>query len=64
MPVYEFECSKGHVIEELVPVGTKEVACPMCSKPFAVHARRILSPTRTTFEFADNRRHKDWDKTP
>jgi len=31
MPVYEFQCSKdGHIIEEFVKMGTKEVPCPKC----------------------------------
>lgn len=74
MPVYEFMCPKGHVSEDLVRVDTKSITCMPChleaiatkSSWFTapVVATRILSPTRTTFEFADNRRHKDWEKTP
>ena len=60
--VYEFECSKGHVTEASVPIGTQTWPCDAC---FAEHkankrftpelhlASRILSPTRTTFVFAD-----------
>jgi putative FmdB family regulatory protein len=32
MPVYEFECPKGHVTEELVQMGTDSVKCPKCRK--------------------------------
>ena len=27
MPVYEFECARGHITEELVPMGTKHTKC-------------------------------------
>jgi len=39
MPVYEFECTKGHITEELVPMGTKNTQCTKCKKK----ARKILS---------------------
>jgi putative FmdB family regulatory protein len=39
MPVYEFECTKGHITEELVPMGTKYTQCTKCKKK----ARKILS---------------------
>ena len=39
MPVYEFECAKGHITEELVPMGTKSTQCTKCKKI----ARKILS---------------------
>ena len=39
MPVYEFECSKGHITEELVRMGTKSTKCSTCSK----RAKKILS---------------------
>lgn len=65
MPVYEFACPKGHVTEDLVPVGTRQWPCNACHAE--AHARgvhikglalayRILSPTPTTFEFADKRK--------
>jgi len=44
MPVYEFECSKGHITEKLVPMGTKNTPCTKCKKT----ARKILSTC--TFE--------------
>ena len=40
MPVYEFECTQGHVTEELVPMGTKHTKCAKCSKK----AKKIISP--------------------
>ena len=39
MPVYEFECSDGHVTEELVRMGTKSTKCSKCNK----RAKKILS---------------------
>jgi putative FmdB family regulatory protein len=39
MPFYEFECKKGHITEELVPMGTKFTQCTKCKKK----ARKILS---------------------
>jgi len=67
MPYYEFECPKGHVTTEIVPMGTKTWPCSACvAEMRALHerhpnnisawnplAKRILSPTRTTFVFAD-----------
>lgn len=40
MPVYEFECTKGHITEELVPMGTKHMRCAQCDQK----AKKILSP--------------------
>ena len=40
MPVYEFECTSGHISEELVPMGTKHIRSTKCKKK----ARKILSP--------------------
>jgi putative FmdB family regulatory protein len=39
MPVYEFECSDGHITEELVRMGTKSTRCSKCSKK----AKKIIS---------------------
>ena len=44
MPVYEFECTKGHITEKLVPMGTKNTRCTKCKKT----AKKILSTC--TFE--------------
>ena len=27
MPIYKFQCSRGHVTEDLVPMGTEQVTC-------------------------------------
>jgi hypothetical protein len=68
--IYEFECPKGHVTEASCPIGTKTWLCEVCiAEQKALHAgdtdacgawnplaRRILSPTRTTFVFADTHR--------
>jgi disulfide oxidoreductase YuzD len=65
MPFYEFECSKGHRVEELVPIGTAEVVCTECVKVhdpkdmrtyLAPMAGRILSATTTDFHFNDIKR--------
>lgn len=68
MPIFEFECSKGHVTEDLVPVGTTENVCLACVQLYylkhprdmktrsAPMAKRILSATKTDFHFADPRR--------
>jgi hypothetical protein len=56
MPTYEFECHNGHVTERMVPMGTKVIECPTCLElghAFGTVAHRILSPTGTTFKFAD-----------
>lgn len=69
MFVYEFECAKGHVTEASVPMGTRTWLCDACIAEMTamnMHdpntigawyplAKRILSPTRTTFRFADTR---------
>ena len=39
MPVYEFECTNGHITEELVAMGTKLMRCTKCNKK----AKKILS---------------------
>ncbi|MBE9544028.1 MAG: zinc ribbon domain-containing protein [Proteobacteria bacterium] len=44
MPVYEFECAKGHITEDLVPMGTQHTKCTKCNK----RAKKILSTC--TFE--------------
>lgn len=67
MPVYEFACSKGHVVEDVVPMGTKTIPCAVClAEAGALRsglkgptlATRILSATRTDFVFADTMRGK------
>lgn len=56
MPIYEFQCPRGHVYEELVPVGEKHVPCPEHSVPFCdVFGERVLSATRTDFRYADTK---------
>lgn len=68
--IYEFECSKGHVTEASVPMGTQTWPCEACIAQeritwrlstmdlcaYDLVAKRILSPTRTTFVFADTHR--------
>ena len=39
MPVYEFECSEGHITEELVRMGTQSTKCAKCKKK----AKKIIS---------------------
>ncbi len=39
MPVYEFECSCGHVFEDLVPMDTRTRECPQCQQS----ATKIMS---------------------
>ena len=39
MPVYEFECSDGHITEELVRMGTQSTKCSKCKK----RAKKIMS---------------------
>lgn len=58
MPVYEFECPKGHVIEDVVPMGTTQAQCHACLSLTRenVMANRILSATPTTFVHADTNR--------
>jgi hypothetical protein len=60
--IYEFECPKGHITEATVPMGTKTWPCDACFAeqkankrlmPELHLAHRILSPTMTTFVFAD-----------
>jgi hypothetical protein len=61
MPVYEFECPRGHVIEDVVPMSTTQWPCHACISLTreATVAKRILSATPTTFVHADtNRRMK------
>jgi len=69
MYLYEFSCPKGHVTEELVPMGTKQVLCKACMVERVIThqprdeqlewqppaAKRILSATPTTFRFNDRR---------
>ena len=39
MPVYEFECSCGEILEELTKMGTESVTCPKCGN----NAKKIIS---------------------
>lgn len=55
MPIFEFQCPKGHITTLLVPRGTQVVACEHKECPAEV-AKRILSPTPTTFSFAGGRK--------
>jgi putative FmdB family regulatory protein len=56
MPFYEFECPKGHITDHLQKMPGKEsILCPICSRATddriaaPLRAKRILSPTPTTF---------------
>lgn len=40
MPVYEFECQCGEIIEEIVRMNTEKIECPKCHKM----AKKIISP--------------------
>lgn len=60
MPLYEFECPFGHTFVELTPIGAKNAPCMQCAgsakdEEPVVLAERVLSPTRTTFKFADRK---------
>ena len=44
MPVYEFECQCGEIIEKIVRMNTETIECPKCHKT----AKKIISPC--TFE--------------
>lgn len=63
MPIFEFECPRGHVTDQLVPVrdaAVKTWPCPAClatakSMDDIWLAKRILSPTVTNFRFNDRR---------
>lgn len=62
MPIYEFECPEGHLVDEYVPardIGKPEsrtVPCPRCSAEGKVNlAERVLSATPTTFKHNDTK---------
>jgi putative FmdB family regulatory protein len=40
MPVYEFQCPEGDIIERLVSMDTKTITCPHCRK----RAKKVISP--------------------
>jgi putative FmdB family regulatory protein len=44
MPVYEFECKCGELVEEFAKMGTQSVTCPKCGG----RAQKIMS--RCSFE--------------
>jgi len=47
MPVYEFECPKGHVTEDVVPIGTKVWPCTACNAEWmAQHAAQFPADHR------------------
>ena len=39
MPVYEFECPEGNIIERFVKMGTETIECPECKQ----EAKKIIS---------------------
>lgn len=39
MPIYEFECAKGHITSDLVKLDTKSVKCKTCGQL----AKKIIS---------------------
>lgn len=44
--LFDFQCAKGHVHEELVPAHWHSVPCDQCDLP----ANRIISPVRCALE--------------
>lgn len=33
MPIHDFRCNRGHITEDLVQLGTDEIACETCGEP-------------------------------
>ena len=63
MPFYEYQCSRGHVIEILRPIDRRDdpVTCAHVDHgeqygADGAPAKRILSPTPTTFVCAGGRK--------
>lgn len=54
MPVYEFECEKGHRFSDLIPVNCREVQC-LCE--CGETARRVVS--RVSWHWEDGHEPKD-----
>lgn len=64
MPVFEFICPQGHTTESLTSPDVKQQPCMTCMAERAagrlkehtdITAKRVLSATRTTFQFADRK---------
>lgn len=41
MPIYEFECPKGHRFEKLVPMGTQTAMCETCGENDTKHEEAV-----------------------
>ncbi len=59
MPVYEFECPNGHLIDKIVALrdlgDMRFISCDTCGKEGRglVYAERVLSATKTNFRHND-----------
>ncbi len=51
MPIYEYQCTKGHKHDYLCHVDNRdnERLCPECKQP----CKALISPVATTFTYAD-----------
>lgn len=66
MPIYEYQCPEGHVIDAYVPAkeidlpSARTAVCYKCTQEGETNiAERIISPTPTTFKHADAKAIKD-----
>ena len=59
MPIFEYECDRGHVTEVLVPAhasDTSTAICTVCEGEGHTNlADKIMSATPTTFKHADSK---------
>ena len=46
LKLYDYKCSKGHVVEEFVRGDPVERKCSICGLP----SNRLISPIRSVFE--------------
>ena len=58
MPVYEFECRCGNVMEELVRLDTRSIKCSNCGR----RAKKIMS--RCSFELKGSGWYADGYASP
>jgi putative FmdB family regulatory protein len=53
MPLYEYQCTNGHKHDYLCHIANRDAprVCPVCR----AECRRVASPVRTTFRYADEK---------
>lgn len=62
MPIYEYECARGHVTEKMASLAERTETYPCAYARCELVAIRVLSATSTSFRLNDRKAFKGRNK--